>query len=71
MNTEEIGDFAEGGAILRCETCFTLYQDTARKLTPARAAKKLAADCNSLCTGKYIAPAVMAELLAGEGDKVV
>ena len=39
MNTEEIGDFKEGGAILHCETCFTLYHDTAKKLTPAQAAK--------------------------------
>ena len=69
MNTEEIEDFKEGGAILRCETCFALYRDTAKKLTPARAAKRLAADCNSLCTGKYIEPALMVELMAGKGEK--
>ena len=61
MNTEEIEDFKEGDAILCCETYFTLYRDTAKKLTPAQAAKKLAADCNSLCTGKYIEPALMVE----------
>ncbi len=39
MNTEEIGNFKEAGAILHCETCFTFYCDTAKKLKPAWAAK--------------------------------
>ena len=69
MNTEEIEDFKEGRAILRCETCFALYRDTAKKLTSARAAKRLPADCNSSCTGKYIEPALMVELIAGKGEK--
>ena len=69
MDNEEIEDFKEGGAVLRCETCFTLYCDAAKKLTPARAAKKLAVGCNSICTGKYIEPSLMAELMSGKSEK--
>ena len=69
LNTDEMEEFKEGGAILRCETCFTLHRETAKKLTPARAAKKLATDCNSICTGKYIEPALMAEFIAGKNEK--
>jgi hypothetical protein len=69
MNATEHGEFKQGGAILRFETCFTLYRDKARKLTQARAAKKLASDCKSICTGKYIEPELMAEYIAGKGEK--
>ena len=48
LNTDEMEEFKEGGAIVRSETCFTLHRETAKKLTPARAAKKLATDCNSM-----------------------
>ena len=69
MNAGEFEDFEQGGAILRCETCFMLHRETARRLTPARAAKKLATDCKSICTGKYIQPSLMADLMAGKGEK--
>ena len=59
--------FDSGGAILRCKTCFSLYKDKALKLTPARAAKKLAADCKSICTGRYLNPEKMSSLISGEG----
>lgn len=70
MNAEKVEEgFEQGGAILRCETCFLHQRDVGRELTPARAAKRLSADCNSICTGKYIEPALMADLLAGNGEK--
>ena len=60
--------FKDGGAILRCETCFTLYRDKANKLTAARAARKLSSDCVSICTGKYLNPECMTEMMSGKGD---
>ena len=69
MNAGEFEDFEKGGAILRCETCFMLHRETARRLTPAQAVKKLATDCKSICTGKYIEPSLMADLMAGKGEK--
>lgn len=60
------GIFKEGGAILRCETCFTLHKDKARKLTPAKAARRLSSDCLSICTGKYLNPDSMAEMMSGQ-----
>ena len=59
--------FHSGGAILRCKTCFSLYKGKAGTLTPAKAAKKLAADCNSICTGRYFNPEKMSSLVNGEG----
>ena len=55
------------GAILRCETCFTLYKDKASRLTPAKAAKKLSRDCVSICTGRYLSEERMKELIDGDG----
>ena len=69
MNAGEFEDFEEGGAILRCETCFMLHRETARRLTPAQAAKKLATDCKSICTDKYIQPSLTAKLMVGKGEK--
>ncbi len=57
------------GAILRCETCFTLFKDKAARLTPAKAARKCAADCKSICTGKYIEPEKMELFMKGDGDE--
>lgn len=42
----------------------------ARTLTPARAAKTLAADYSSICTGKYIERALTAEYMIGKGEKL-
>lgn len=68
LSNKDKGVFEEGsGAILRCETCFTLYKDRAVKMTPPRAARKLAADCNSICTGRYLNPERMAIVMKGEG----
>ena len=62
-------DFIEdSGAILRCETCFSLYKDKATKLTPAKAAQALSAQCLSICTGKYLSPDTMVEMTAGYGE---
>ena len=65
---DEEGLFKEGGAILRCETCFALYKDKANKLTPVKAAQKLASDCRSICTGKYLSPERMESAMAGQGE---
>ncbi|CAB3982584.1 Hypothetical predicted protein [Paramuricea clavata] len=65
---DEEGLFKEGGAILRCETCFSLYKDKANKLTPVKAAQKLASDCRSICTGKYLSPERMESAMAGQGE---
>ena len=68
MSKDDEDEFiAGGGAILRCEICFSLYKNKASKLTPARAARKLASDCKSICTGKYLTPAMMSALIKGEG----
>ena len=69
MSSNDKDEYFDGsGAILRCETCFTLYKNRAGKLTPAKAAKMLASDCKSICTGKYISPETMASLMNGEGE---
>ena len=60
--------FAECGAIIRCEVCFTLHKDKARKLTPARPAKALPKDCSSICTGKFISPEIMEEMISGNDE---
>ena len=65
---EDLHIFEDGGAILRCETCFTLYRDKANKLTAAQLARKLSSDCVSICTGKYLNPECMAEMMSGKGD---
>jgi hypothetical protein len=52
LPAEDMDIFKDSGSILRCEICFTLHKDKANKLTPARAAQKLASDCTSICTGK-------------------
>eukprot|EP00794_Sanderia_malayensis_P020913 gene20913-22967_t len=46
-NKGELEEFGDGGAVLRCETCFVLYRDRARMLTPARAAKSFLPTVNS------------------------
>ena len=41
MSDEECNDddiLKHGGAILRCKTCFVLFKDKAKKVTPCRAA---------------------------------
>ena len=68
LSSKDTDVFEEGsGAILRCETCFTLYKDRAVNLTPARAARKLATDCNSICTGRYLNPERMVSVMRGDG----
>ena len=69
LSSKDQEEFEDGsGAILRCETCFFLNKDKAVKLTPVRAAKKLAADCSSICTGKYLSPDRIESLMKGEGN---
>ena len=49
LTENDENEFEENsGAILQCETCFTLYKDKASRLTPAKAAKKLSRDCVSI-----------------------
>ena len=68
LPVDDMDIFKDGGAILRCETCFTLHKDKANKLTAARAARKLSSDCFSICTGKYLNPDCMTEMMSGKGD---
>lgn len=69
MSKDDASGFIKGGgAILRCETCFALYKDRAGKLTPSKAAHKLASDCSSICTGKYLSPDRMENAMSGQGE---
>ena len=43
----------DGGAILRCETCFVLFKDQAKKLAPCRAAAKLSTEETALKEQHY------------------
>ena len=45
-----------------------LYKDKANKLTPVKAVQKLASDCRSICTGKYLSPERMESAMAGQGE---
>lgn len=70
LSDSDTDDFFNGtGAILRCETCFTLFKDKAARLTPAKAARICAADCKSICTGRYIEPEKMEMFMRGDGDE--
>ncbi len=67
MSDEECNDddiSKDGGAILRCETCFVLCKVKAKKLTPCRATAELSTDCTTICTGKYLSPDVMSLMMA-------
>ena len=66
LSEDDYALFKDGGAILRCETCFSLYKDKAKKLTASRAAQKLGSDCLSICTGKYLNADSMDEMMLGE-----
>ncbi len=71
MSKDDEDEFFDGGgAILWCKTCFSLFRNKDKKLTPPKAARKLASDCKSICTGKYLSPERMSRCILVQIKKI-